>query len=439
MSTALPVTKRVAALREPAKRKRSRELAGLGLDGTKGIEEPAKQLPYFIPEEQQGKANRPVCREPGGIKWKELRPVRCKVPVPEGEDERKEKFFVSGFDTVDVLVSNPGEPARYEPALVLDQREGPDDTIYLMVAYWWKRDAVRKALSGFKKYLDRKWPKNEPWQWMLGMYFDVITSDYVHDKVAVDGKFCKTLFFGHIPYNFEIFDREASDESSRQEFIKQKLGTEADRDAMETAMRKLWLLIGPALEDQPEEEGFDEDDIEDPVPIKTDVSEHVGSSISEEVETSNDLPDNGNNDSDSSSVGSTFVVQSKSEKPAAVQDDEKDGPPQLDGNADKKENIKPVAGPIQTPSGTIFINKTVPFSSSYSAAVSREPSWLAEVPKLTKDQQQQLEAVMASIKRLVKMRSVVDQWCKYDLEEPVFEHLKRMIADDPEIDKETFK
>ena len=51
----------------------------------------------------------------------------------------------------------------------------------------------------------------------------------------------------------------------------------------------------------------------------------------------------------------------------------------------------------------------------------------------------QLEAVMASIKRLTKVRSVVDTWCKYELEEPVFEHLKRMIADDAEIDKSVFK
>jgi hypothetical protein len=81
------------------------------------------------------------------------------VPIPDNPTVK-----IGRFDNIMVTLSNPDNGPYNEPAKVLDCRLHPDGTYFLLVSWWFDRHSLPKCLVGFKRYLDRRWPVNSPFQ-----------------------------------------------------------------------------------------------------------------------------------------------------------------------------------------------------------------------------------------------------------------------------------
>jgi hypothetical protein len=101
----------------------------------------------------------------------------------------------------------------------LDCRLHPDGTYFLLVSWWFERRALSKNLVGFKRYLDRRWPVDATFKFVLGCHFDVITNDAITEKMTDDEIFCNSMVYGGVTHNFELFS-DVSDEIERCDHIK---------------------------------------------------------------------------------------------------------------------------------------------------------------------------------------------------------------------------
>lgn len=114
------------------------------------------------------------------------------------------------------------EKAKHlQPAKIIDARKGEDGKVYMMICWYWTRKEVANDLKGFAGYLNRRWPKEKPWTWMLCAEFDVVCADAIVRRiknVVVEGdvvrgggrdeRFCSEMVYGGCGLNFEIFGRE---------------------------------------------------------------------------------------------------------------------------------------------------------------------------------------------------------------------------------------
>jgi hypothetical protein len=137
------------------------------------------------------------------------------VPLPEDPAVK-----IGGFDNIMVTLVSPenGEPHN-NPAKVLECRLHPDGTYFLLVSWWFERRALSKTLVGFKRYLDRRWPADAPFKFVLGCHFDVITNDAITEKMEDDERFCNSMVYGGVTHNCELFS-DVPDEMERHECIK---------------------------------------------------------------------------------------------------------------------------------------------------------------------------------------------------------------------------
>lgn len=86
----------------------------------------------------------------------------------------------------------------------------PSGKHYLLVAWWFDRSTLAKARPKYKPYLDKKWPLEEPFKYILGCQFDVIDTDTVVAKLPNDERFCKTMVYGGVHHNHKIFSQGIS-------------------------------------------------------------------------------------------------------------------------------------------------------------------------------------------------------------------------------------
>ncbi|KFY31854.1 hypothetical protein V493_00738 [Pseudogymnoascus sp. VKM F-4281 (FW-2241)] len=185
---------------------------------------------YAVPDHLQGTI-RPVPRPDNGqeVQWKDMQITT--VPLPEDPTVK-----IGGFDNIMVTLVSPdnGKPHN-EPAKVLDCRLHPDGTYFLLVSWWFERRTLSKNLVGFKRYLDRRWPMDAPFKFILGCHFDVITNDAIAEKMSDDERFCNSMVYGGVTHNCELFS-DVPDEVERRECIKN--GAKRDARLMEEGKQK---------------------------------------------------------------------------------------------------------------------------------------------------------------------------------------------------------
>ena len=165
------------------------------------------------------------------------------VPLPDDPTVK-----IGGFDNIMVtLVStNNGKPHN-EPAKVLDCRVHPDGTYFLLVSWWFERRTLSKHLVGFKCYLDRRWPVDAPFKFVLGCHFDVITNDAITEKMPDDERFCNFMVYGGVTHNGELFS-DVPDEVERRGCIK-KGGRDARLMEEQKQTSLFRMLLHPEMKD----------------------------------------------------------------------------------------------------------------------------------------------------------------------------------------------
>ncbi|KFY13944.1 hypothetical protein V492_02957 [Pseudogymnoascus sp. VKM F-4246] len=196
---------------------------------------------YVVPDRLQGTV-RPVPRPESSdeMSWTDMKIVT--VPLP-GDPAVK----IGGFDNIMVTLVSPdnGKPHN-EPAKVLDCRLHPDGTYFLLVSWWFERRTLSKSLVGFKRYLDRRWPVDAPYKFVLGCHFDVITNDTISEKMEDDERFCKSMVYGGVTHNCELFS-DVPDEVERRELLKK--GAKGDARLLEEKKQKSLyrMLLRPEM------------------------------------------------------------------------------------------------------------------------------------------------------------------------------------------------
>ncbi|OBT60206.1 hypothetical protein VE03_10346 [Pseudogymnoascus sp. 23342-1-I1] len=191
---------------------------------------------YVVPNHLQG-TTRPVPRpeKSDEIPWTDMKETT--VPLP---DDRAVK--IEGFHNIMVTIISPdnGKPHN-EPAKVLDCRLHPDGTYFLLVSWWFDRRTLSKNLVGFKRYLDRRWPVDASFKFVLGCHFDVITNDAIAEKMTDDERFCNSLVYGGVSHNCELFS-DVPDEIEQREYVKK--GSKRDaRLAEERKQKSLFRML----------------------------------------------------------------------------------------------------------------------------------------------------------------------------------------------------
>ena len=204
-------------------------------------EVPADKQRYVVPDHLQGTV-RPVPKpeSSGEMPWTEMKITT--IPLP-GDPTVK----IGVFDNIMVTLVSPdnGKPHN-EPAKVLDCRFHPDGTYFLLVSWWFERRTLSKTLVGFKHYLDRRWPKDSPFQFILGCHFDVITIESVTEKMADDERFCNSMVYGGVTHNGELFS-DVPDKMERRKCIKNG-AKEDERKAEERNQKWLFrMLLQPKM------------------------------------------------------------------------------------------------------------------------------------------------------------------------------------------------
>ncbi|KAL5346608.1 hypothetical protein ACLOAV_008315 [Pseudogymnoascus australis] len=196
---------------------------------------PDKRL-YAVPNHLQG-TTRPVPRPENGkeMLWTDMKITTAPLP-----DDPAVK--IGGFDNIMVtLVSTDNGKPHNEPAKVLDCRVHPDGTYFLLVSWWFERRTLSKNLVGFKSYLDRRWPVDAPFKFVLGCVFDVITNDAIAEKMTDDERFCNSMVYGGVTHNCELFS-DVPDEIERRECAKK--GSKGDaRLAEERKQKSLFRML----------------------------------------------------------------------------------------------------------------------------------------------------------------------------------------------------
>jgi hypothetical protein len=201
---------------------------------------PDKRL-YSVPDHLQGTV-RPVPRPENSdeMPWTDMQ--NTTVPLPEDPAVQ-----IGGFDNIMVTLVSPenGKPHN-EPAKVLDCRLHPDGTYFLLVSWWFERRALSKNLVGFKRYLDRRWPADAPFKFVLGCHFDVITNDAITEKMVDDERFCNSMVYGGVNHNCELFS-DVPDEMERRECLKK--GAKGDARLVEERKQKslFRMLLRPEM------------------------------------------------------------------------------------------------------------------------------------------------------------------------------------------------
>ncbi|ELR08629.1 hypothetical protein VC83_02258 [Pseudogymnoascus destructans] len=201
---------------------------------------PDKRL-YAVPDHLQGTV-RPVPRPENSDEMPWIDMEITTVPLPEDPAVK-----IAGFDNIMVTLVSPenGNPHN-EPAKVLDCRLHPDGTYFLLVSWWFERRALSKNLVGFKRYLDRRWPADAPFKFVLGCHFDVITNDAITEKMEDDERFCNSMVYGGVTHNCELFS-DVPDEMERRECLKK--GAKGDaRHVEERKQKSLFrMLLHPEM------------------------------------------------------------------------------------------------------------------------------------------------------------------------------------------------
>ncbi|KFY95609.1 hypothetical protein V500_02702 [Pseudogymnoascus sp. VKM F-4518 (FW-2643)] len=215
-------------------RKKAPCLSG-GSESSDSDEDSSDEVPpdvrlYAVPDHLQG-TTRPVPRPDNSqeVQWKDMQITT--VPLPEDPTVK-----IGGFDNIMVTLVSPdnGKPHN-KPAKVLDCRLHPDGTYFLLVSWWFERRTLSTNLVGFKRYLDRKWPMDAPFKFILGCHFDVITNDAITEKMSDDERFCNSMVYGGVTHNCELFS-DVPDEVERRECIKK--GAKGDARLMEEGKQK---------------------------------------------------------------------------------------------------------------------------------------------------------------------------------------------------------
>jgi hypothetical protein len=176
----------------------------------------------------------------GDMCWTDMKTTT--VPLPKDPAVK-----IGGFDNIMVTLVSPenGKPHN-EPAKVLDCRLHPDCTYFLLVSWWFERRALSKNLVGFKRYLDRSWPADEPFKFVLGCHFDVITNDAITEKMEDDERFCNSMVYGGVNHNCELFS-DVPDEIERRKYLTKGAKGEA-RLVEEQKQRSLFrMLLHPEM------------------------------------------------------------------------------------------------------------------------------------------------------------------------------------------------
>lgn len=171
------------------------------MNKTPPIEEPV----YEISKESQGSADpRPYCCDKDGIPLQDL-PLLDKVPLLNSLS------IINRFDNILITaVSDNDEKPRNEPGKVQECREHPSGKHYLLVAWWYDRKTLAKVRPGYWRYLNDKWPLEEPFKYILSCQFDVIDIDTVVARLPNDDRFCKTMVYGGVHHKHKIFSQGIS-------------------------------------------------------------------------------------------------------------------------------------------------------------------------------------------------------------------------------------
>ncbi|OBT72954.1 hypothetical protein VF21_08482 [Pseudogymnoascus sp. 05NY08] len=212
-----------------------------GSDDDSSDELPPDKRLYSVPDHLQGTV-RPVPRPENSdeMPWTDMQ----NTTVPLTEDPAVQ---IGGFDNIMVTLVSPenGKPHN-EPAKVLDCRLHPDGTYFLLVSWWFERRALSKNLVGFKRYLDRRWPVDAPFKFVLGCHFDVITNDAITEKMEDDERFCSSMVYGGVNHNCELFS-DVPDEMERRECLKK--GAKGDARLVEERKQKslFRMLLRPEM------------------------------------------------------------------------------------------------------------------------------------------------------------------------------------------------
>ncbi|KFX99927.1 hypothetical protein V490_01578 [Pseudogymnoascus sp. VKM F-3557] len=145
--------------RERMARRRRERASAHGRDGSDEI--PVDERLGTVPNHLQGTV-RPVPRPANSqeMQWIDM-PITM-VPLPTDPAVK-----IGGFDNIMVTLVSPenGKPHN-EPAKVLDCRLHPDGTYFLLVSWWFERRTLSKILAGFKRYLDRRWSLDAPFEFV---------------------------------------------------------------------------------------------------------------------------------------------------------------------------------------------------------------------------------------------------------------------------------
>ncbi|KAL5350939.1 hypothetical protein ACLOAV_004512 [Pseudogymnoascus australis] len=220
------------------------ESSDSGDDDRDGLDEvPLDRRLYIVPDHSQGTV-RPVPKPVNsqGIPWQDIQITM--VPLPNDPAVK-----IGRFDNIMVTLVSPDNGKRHnEPAKVLDCRLHLDGTYFLLVSWWFGRRTLSKSLVGFKRYLDRRWPVDATFKFVLGCHYDVITSDAVTEKVPDGETFCNSLVYGGVTHNCELFS-DVPDEVERRELVKK--GTKEDARLVEERKQEsiFRALLRPELSD----------------------------------------------------------------------------------------------------------------------------------------------------------------------------------------------
>ncbi|OBT59920.1 hypothetical protein VE03_10440, partial [Pseudogymnoascus sp. 23342-1-I1] len=159
------------------------------------IDEPA----YIVPRQQQGRVSpRPQRMNGCQDDWESLERV--------DEISLEDKATIRTFD--DILIAafcENSRKLRKERCRVIECRQYQDDKYYLMVLWWLDRRALEKPFHRTKAYLKKKWPLRAPFKFVLGVHFDIVSSDTVLKKLVSTRRFSKSMMYGGKYFNFEIF------------------------------------------------------------------------------------------------------------------------------------------------------------------------------------------------------------------------------------------
>jgi hypothetical protein len=156
-------------------------------------------LAYIVPPRQQGRVGpKPQRINYSQDGWESLERV--------GEFQLAGKATtIKAFD--DILVAalcEDGHGVHNDRCRVIECRRY-EGKYYLLVLWWVDRKALAKPFQRTQAYLKEKWPSKAPFKYVLGVHFDIITSDTIVRKFVSTRGFCTTMMYGGKHFNFEMF------------------------------------------------------------------------------------------------------------------------------------------------------------------------------------------------------------------------------------------